>query len=173
MSNWTSCLVKTSLSPWLVGECGSHVTDPAKAAWLVQLGISVDSPADLKNLRATTKRLKPVLPPDLFESLDEEVREIAEDAKWAKTARGRYVGAINQWAEPFFSEFRARLEFSDVSIGSHATREVVFATGFVKSEAIFRELLSYMQSKNPPYKVMTDVRIGTWNGPKASSEKPA
>jgi hypothetical protein len=167
MSNWTSLLVTTSLSPWLVSECCSHVSDSPNAAWLTPLSISVETPADLKNLRATAKRLKSILPLPLFESLDEEVREIAEDAKWAKTARGGYVSAINQWVEPFFSEFRARPQFGDVLIGSHATREVVFVTGFVQSENIFREFLSYVQSKKPPYKVMTDVRIGAWSGPKA------
>ncbi len=167
MSTWTSFLVKTSLSPWLVGKCGSDVTDPERAARLTQLRVSVDSPADLRTLRATAKRLRPFLPSALFESLQEEVREIAVDAKWAKTARGGYVVAINRWAETFFAEFSARAQFRDVLIGSHATREAVFATGFVQSADVFRELLAYIQSKNPPYKVMTDVRIGTWNGLKA------
>jgi hypothetical protein len=66
------------------------------------LSISVESPADSKNLRANAKRLKSILPLALFESLDEKVREIVEDANWAKTARGRYVSAINQWLKLFF-----------------------------------------------------------------------
>jgi hypothetical protein len=44
-------------------------------------------------------------------------------------------------------------------MASHATCEVVFATGFVQSEDIFREFLSYIQAKKPPYEVMTDARI--------------
>lgn len=173
MSNWTSFLVKTSLSRWLVDECCAHVAGSAKESPLAELGISVGSPADLKQLRAVAKRLRPVLPPALAESLDEEMSGIAADAKWAGTVRGRYVSAINQWAEPFFAEFRARSEFRDVAIGGHATREVVFASGFVQSEDIFRGLMAYIQSKHPPFKVMTDVRIGAWNGPKAGSETPS
>lgn len=167
MSNWTSFLVKTDLSSWLVEECCSHVPAPTKASWLAQLSVPVATPADLKKLRAAVKRLRPALPPGTIESLDREVCEIANDAKWAKTARGLYVLTINRWMEPFFAEFRARSQFRDVVIGGHASREVVFASGFVRSGEIFRELLAYLQSKKPPYKVMTDVRIGVWNGPKA------
>jgi hypothetical protein len=167
MSNWTSFLAKTSVSPAVIEACCSHVPGSTQATLVAELGISIDSPADLTRLRAAVKCLERMLPAHAFESLDEEVREIAEDAKWAKTTRGRYVQTINQWAEPFFAELRSRPQFHDVAIGGHATREVVYATGFVQREDIFHELMVYIHSKKPPYKVMTDVRLGAWNGPKA------
>lgn len=169
MSNWASLLVKTSLSPWLVEECCSHASAELKAALSVQLGGLVDSPTALKNLKAAAKGLRAVLPPALVQELNEEVGEIAADAKWAMTGRGRYVLAINQWIEPFHAEFRSRGEFNKVVLGGHGAREVVFATGFVPSEEIFLELMTFIQSKSPPFKVMTDVRIGAWNGPKATA----
>lgn len=167
MSNWKSFLVKTEFSPSGVEECGRYISGLEQVAWLAELKKSVDSPADLKKLRATAKSLKPLFPPELFASLEEEVREIAEDAKWAKTERGRYVCAINEWADPVLPEFRKRAEFCNVAIGGHAKREVVFASGFVESQEAFRELLSFIRSKSPPFKVATDVRIGFWNGPRA------
>lgn len=167
MSNWRSLLIKTELSPSAVEGCCRHLSGSEQVVWLAELKIPVDSPANLKKLRATMKKVKPLLPSELFASMEEEMREIAEDARWAKTERGKYVCAINEWADPILAEFRKRAEFCNVSVGGHAKREVVYASGFVESQEVFRELLTFIHASSPPFKVSTDVRIGSWSGPKA------
>ncbi len=49
-------------------------------------------------------------------------------------------------------------------IGGHSKREVIFLSGIVSSREVFEDLMAYLDAKQPPFKVMSDVRIGSWNG---------
>lgn len=167
MSNWEESIVKRSISEWIVEECLAHLPNASKQDWIASLTAEVRTPTDLKTLRSAVQKLKKQLPEEVFESVQEELREIADDAKWIKTKRGKYVLALNKWVEPFHAEFRLKSQFANVAIGAHDEREVVFASGFVSSQEVFHELLKYVASKNPPFKVMSDVHIGSWSGPRA------
>ena len=164
MNKWSSFLVKTSISRELIDECRPCLSGAKAGDLLTQLSASVESSADLRKLKAALKLAKPMLPGALFGSLHEELAEIAEDAKWRSSSRGAYVIAVNEWIQPFHSEFRSVAAFAKVVIGGHSKREVIFLSGIVSSREVFEDLMTYVDSKKPPFKVMADVRLGSWNG---------
>ena len=159
MNGWDSLLVKTALSAALIEECVAWVPRLANTDEVGGLRTRVCTPAELKELRAAVGHAKPRLPANLADALEAELREIVADARWVKTDRGRYVRAVNSWVESFHAELRSMPRFADVLVGAHAKREVVFVAGAVESEQVWEALLSYVASKRPPFKVVTDVRI--------------
>jgi hypothetical protein len=159
MSHWNSLLVKTTLSPALIEDCVAVVAVREKAVCRKALSIAVNSAVSLKELRASVREWRPALPGALAQHLDEELREIVADARWAKTSRGAYVRAVSSWVEVFHAEFRGMHRFSDVFIGAHADREIVFVSGAVGSRQILDELMSYLASKSPPFKLDVDIKV--------------
>ena len=63
------------------------------------------------------------------------------------------------WAEGFHREFRSRPEFADACLGGHVDKQVVFVTGKVRSQQVLDELLAYVASKEPPFKLLVEVTI--------------
>ncbi len=159
MSHWDSLLVKTAISPALIEDCVAVVPVRAKAVCRKALSIAVVSAASLKELRASVREWRPGLPADLAQHLDDELREIVADARLAKPSRGAYVRAVSSWVEVFHAEFRGMPRFSDVFIGAHADREIVFVSGAVGSRQILDELMSYLASKAPPFKLDVDLKV--------------
>lgn len=122
MSTWEASLVKRCLSEWLIDECLSSVPQAEQGRWRAELSPRVSAPSDLKKLRKAVADLKRLVPTEQGESLSDELREIVDDARWAKTQRGKYVLEVNQWLQPFHAEFRAKRAFLNVMIGGHADR---------------------------------------------------
>jgi hypothetical protein len=157
-------IVQESLSPGLLDE----LTGKIDHTTLHELKTTIcKTKAELAKLTRLVAGVRKRLPEDTYESLREELEEIKQDNRWLSTQRGQYVLAINAWAETFHAEFRAQPEFADVMIGGHSEKEVVFVTGVVPAQNTFARLLAYVQSKNPPFKLISDVHVGKWAGPKA------
>jgi hypothetical protein len=165
MSNWSAALIKKSLSETTAEECRRHLGS-AYAEEVAALTAAVESKDDLKRLKASWKRLKKLLPEDTAEVVAEEVAEICDDARFAASAHGKYLLALNAWQETFFREFRGRAEFADVVVGGHPEQRVVFVAGIVDREEIYRALVEYLAGKNPPFRLLTDVRLGSRQGPR-------
>ena len=151
-------VVKKQISEHLVDEvreeCGADFEVPSI------LEATIDSKTDMKALKDAIKAMKPRLSEDLLEALREECQEIADDLKWIGTKRGNYIMRINEWVEPFHAEFRAMKQYDDVIMGGHSSRQVVMLSGKVKTKRILKQLVKYIESKGPPFKLLLDVTVG-------------
>lgn len=56
--------------------------------------------------------------------------------------------------QTFHAEFRSIPEFEKVVIGGHSEHYVVFDTGKLKDPKDQERLLEYIESKQPPYKIL-------------------
>lgn len=169
MSDWGTAMVKQSISDWIIPQCVAHLPQAERELRARELAMEVNTPADLKRLRTVVSHVVKGASDDARKVLSEELAEIAADARWLKSARGRYICSIQRWVQTFNHELRSKPDFAEVAVGGHSQREVVFVTGFVKSAAQYSELIDYIRLKAPPFKLLTDVRLGTWNGPKLGS----
>jgi hypothetical protein len=156
-SRWQQSLVKDRLDADLLAAIGPHCS-PAEAA---RLAAPAADQAGLRALAAAVARIAPRLPAGLREDLGEQMAEIGADNRWLGTVRGRYVMAVNLWVETFHREFRSRPEFAKVCIGAHTGKEVVCLGGSVGSQQVLENLLAYVVSKQPPYKLLVQVALET------------
>lgn len=151
-------LVQKKISEYLVDEvrdeCGADYEIPSV------LEATVDSKTDVKALKDAIKAMKPRLSEYLFEALQEECREIKDDFKWIGTKQGGYIMRINEWAETFHDEFLTIKKYEGANISGHLSRQVVMVHGKVRSERTLKQLIKYVKSKDPPFKMLVDVTIG-------------
>jgi hypothetical protein len=164
-TDWRELIVQETLSPGLIDELTGKVDDDT----LDRLkGAVCKTKSDLAALTRLVTGLRRHLPAETYEALAEELEEIRKDCRWIATKRGQYVLTINAWVQKFHAEFRANTDFANVMIGGHSEKAVVFVTGVVPAQAAFVNLLAYVESKKPPYKLITDVHVGKWDGPQAT-----
>lgn len=153
---WRSLLVKESISGWLIDALEAKVD----AKIVAQLRtITCRSRQELKALESLIRDVRKSVDIEHYESLRDELREIREDNRWLGSNRGRYVLAINSWIQSFHADFISLAKFSDVMLGGHATKEVVFVCGKVATQRDHDDLLAYIQSKRPPFKVLVQVAV--------------
>jgi hypothetical protein len=156
-TKWKTLIVKECLSEILIDDIRTKIEEQD----LNTLRKAVcTSKADIRKLEAAAKRVRKQLDPDQWNDLKREIQEIKEDNRWIGTKRGKYVLAINEWVEPFHREFRAITQFEDAFIGGHAEKESVYVCGKVSNQRDYDDLLEFVESKNPPFKVIADVKIG-------------
>ena len=160
MSKWSDMLVKKQISEHLVDKVRDDYGPDYICIVPPILEATIESEADVKALKDAIKEVKPRLSEGLFKALQEEYREIADDSKWKSTRRGNYIMRTNEWAEPFHAEFRARKQYDDVIMGYRSSRRAVMLSGKVKSKRILKQLLKYIESKDPPFKLLLDVTVG-------------
>lgn len=154
-SPWRQALVQDRLSAVLLDQIRPYCAVDV----IAELARPVADKASLAALAAAAMAGAKRLPPHLADALQDEISEIKTDAKWIGTKRGRYVLAINQWAEGFHREFRSRPEFTDAYLGGHVSSQVVVVTGKVRSQQVLEELLAYVASKDPPFKLLVKVTV--------------
>ena len=163
-------LFKSSISDFLRKEVAEHLNN--KQAVPEVLEMQVGSSSDLTKLRQSIRTIKPHIPEALYTALSEEFEEISNDQKEAATGRGRYIMEINDWAQPFYPEFRAISEFGDAYIGGHTREMVVLISGKVDSKESYDRLVAYVESKKPPYKLLAKVAIGGGSASPCVSDQP-
>ena len=154
-SSWRQALVQDRLSAALLDQIRPYCAEDV----IAELARPVTDKASLAALAAAAKTGAKKLPSHLAEALQDEIAEIKADAKWVGSKQGRYLLAINMWAEGFHREFRSRPEFADACLGGHVDKQVVFVTGKVRSQQVLDELLAYVASKEPPFKLLVEVTI--------------
>jgi len=159
MKKWSNSLCKSSISTHLIedikNECGSSIP----LALIETISTKIANKKDFKQLKAAINYLKDDISEELYTAIIEEQKEIKKDLQWIGTKRGKYVSALNDWHQTFHTEFRSINEFEDVLIGGHTERIVVFIFGKIKNEATLERLLEYINSKNPPYKLLVQVKF--------------
>ncbi len=168
---WSEILFKSSFSDFLIEEVTEHLNNK-KQNIPEELSMKVGNKNDVSKLKKSITSIKSHIPEDLFNVLSSELDEISEDQKEAATRRGKYIMEINDWAQPFYPEFRAISEFADAYIGGHIKEMVVFITGKVDSQDHYDRLIEYVESKKPPYKVLANVKIGGSDATPCVSDSP-
>ena len=123
------------------------------------LSAEIESTSQVTRLKKALTSVKSDISSSTFESLAEELSEIREDFTWAKSERGKYVSAIQDWAQSFHAEMRSVGEFDGLYVGGHASIEVVYISGKARSEAALNRFIDFILSKNPPRKIMSNVKI--------------
>jgi len=159
MGNWSNLLCKSSISSFIIDDIIEECENKIPAGLIQSLQTIVKNKEDFKLLKTSVAELKPSISEGLYEVIKEELREIKEDTQWVKTKRGQYVSKLNDWLQPFHSEFNAIKEFEKVYIGGHTEKIVVFVTGKVRTEESYERLVNYVSSKNPPFKMFVQVEI--------------
>jgi hypothetical protein len=156
---WSSFLSKEKLSEFLVDDAINEAQGRISPDTINILRMNIEEKKQTTVLKKAIKSLKKIVQKETCEALIEEPDEISNDFSWKKTKRGQYVSNIQDWAQSFHYEFREMKEFEDVYIGGHSEREVVFVTGKLKSKEVFNKLLGFIESKEPPYKLLTKILI--------------
>jgi hypothetical protein len=157
--SWSKSLVRSTLSKWLVDDAirdANGAIDPDVES---VLRAEIESASQVSRLKKALTSVKRNIPSSTFESLAEELSEIREDFTWAKSERGKYVSAIQDWAQSFHAEMRSDGEFDGLYVGGHASIEVVYIVGKAQSEAVLNRFIEFILSKDPPRKLMTNVKI--------------
>jgi hypothetical protein len=156
---WSKSIVRCSLSNWLVDdairESGGAIASDVEAV----LRGEIESTPQVTLLKKALTSVKRNLTTSTFEALTEELNEIRKDFTWAKSERGKYVSTIQDWAQSFHAEMRSNGEFDGLYVGGHASIEVVYIVGKAQSEAVLNRFIEFILSKNPPRKIMTNVKI--------------
>lgn len=156
---WSKSIVRSSLSSWLVDdairESGGAIAPDVEAV----LRGEIESAPQVTLLKKALTSVKRNLTTSTFAALTEELSEIREDFTWAKSERGKYVSAIQDWVQSFHAEMRSDGEFDGLYVGGHASIEVVYIVGKAQSEAVLNRFIEFILSKNPPRKIMTNVKI--------------
>jgi hypothetical protein len=154
-----SSIFKHTISKYVLEDieklCGAPQPDLARACY---------SKEDLKALKDAVKLIRPKLDEDTRETVKEELAEIVDDLKFLSTKRGKYVDAIQEWHAGFHKEFLGLPQFEKIVIGGHVDKIVVFVTGVIKDRETFQELVQYVESKNPPFPILTKVYLGAFGG---------
>lgn len=160
MNKWSDFLCKASISKFLIEDVKKESKGKEVPALLLEsISKEVKTKNDFKELEKSIRLLKEYISAELYNAIKEEQGEIKSDLKWIGTRRGKYILAINNWLQVFHNEFRSYKEFEDVLIGGHSERLVVFLVGKVKTKEAHDKLLSYVNSKKPPYKLFTQIEI--------------
>ncbi len=159
MNKWSTILCKNSISKHLLEEIKNEGNNNLTLSVFNVISTEINDQNDFKNLKEAIPYLKDHLSEGLYNAILEEQEEIQKDLKWISTKRGKYILAINNWQESFYTEFRSKHEFDNVFIGGHAARMVIFLTGKVDGKDTFDDLLTYVNSKNPPYKLLIQIEI--------------
>jgi hypothetical protein len=154
--DWPSLLVTKALDPHFIRELQKYLTDE-QFLWFAKF--RCDSAEDAKDLDAFARTLHSALPGELMSQLMRQVAAIKKDQAWSVSRRGQYILEINRWAEPFYAEFRSMPEFADVFIGGYTRQDVVLVSGTVTDQAEWDRLVDYVNSKNPPFKVLINLKF--------------
>ena len=159
MSKWSDNLIRTKFSDHLIAEAISNSTETVPAKTRNALLASCETRKDAKSLRKSLKSIRPIVPNDIYESLNAELDEILDDFSWSKSERGQYVVRINDWVQEFYKTMRSDPRFDNILIGGHAKMHVVFITGSISSHEHLNELMTLVNQNQPPYKTHTNVQI--------------
>lgn len=158
MQKWSSLLCKVSISKDIVEEVERECKE-SSSSLIESISKDVKDKGEWKQLAQAIKQLETIAPTELFNMILQELEEIKEDLSWIGTKKGKYIAAINDWQQNFYSEFRSKKEFENIFIGGHSQRMVVFLTGILNTTKEYERLLDYVKSKNPPFKLLSQVQI--------------
>ncbi len=159
MGRWADYLVRRQVSQSLCAaiEKETKLTDAERDA----LSARYDRAVDMKPLRAVAKALGPRLSGKTRAELAEQVREMGEDLRYAKTDFGKTVLTINAWLEPWYKDtIRADAAFDDVMIGGDAGAPFrVLVTGRIATRTELDRLRQIVDSRSPPFDVEYRVAV--------------
>ncbi len=158
-AKWSESLSKSTISDFLIDDIVNRSSAEIPSKIIESLRIVVENKNDLKQLKKGISKLKPHISKDLYVEIQDEFKEIKEDLHWVGSKRGQYITKINDWIQPFHSEFNSFKEFEGVMIGGHSDKMVVFLTGKITDNKTYQKLINYVASKNPPFKVFTKIVI--------------
>jgi len=152
-------LVKNKITEILIDDIANSVPSISEDDMNI-LRQSINNQKEIKATQEVVFRCKNIISELLHEQLEEELREITEDLKWKKSKRGKAVIIINEWSQTFYGEFRSFDKYENVFIGGHSEiNNVIFITGNVKYNEDIDDLLHYLKSKNPPFKIVTQITV--------------
>jgi hypothetical protein len=157
--SWSKIFVRSALTKWLVDDAVREANGAIAADIESVLRAEVESISQVNRLKKALASVKRDVSSSTFESLAEELSEIREDFTWARSGRGKYVSAVQDWVQSFHAEMRSDVEFDGLYVGGHASIEVVYIAGKAQSEAVLNRFVEFISSKNPPRKIMTNVKI--------------
>jgi hypothetical protein len=138
-----------------IREANGAITPDVEAV----LRAEIESASQVASLKKALTSVKSNISSSIFEELVEELSEIRRDFTWSKSGRGKYVSTIQDWIQTFHAEMMARNEFNGLLVGGHASLEVVYVVGKAQTEAALNGFIEFLTSKNPPRKIMTNVKI--------------
>ncbi len=159
INKWSDFLCKSSLSPYLIECIEEEYTSSLPDSLITSLSAKIENKNHLKAIKTHIKQIKKHISKKLYEEITEELQEIKEDLKWNKSDRGKYVSEVQNWAQSFHAELKSQEIYENVIIGGHTERKVVFVVGQVKDQATYEQLLNYIKTKQPPYKLFEKIEI--------------
>jgi len=166
MRRWSEALVKETVSQSLL-DADAEDSDQDLAALsdlrsLVSRKLGTKSAVnrlrsdleDWKKNRALSARLE-----EVFSDITEELEEISDDIRWARTRRGRFVLFANDYGQHIYGKIRPNPKFADVYLLADAKQEELVVSGSVAEEATLQELRSIIQEHDPGVPVNYQVTV--------------
>jgi hypothetical protein len=164
---WSEWLVKRSFDESLFdSEPSDTAADKALLAKLRVLCTQQLTTADsIRQLRAELKEItKASTVSDrmsiVLQDVREELREILEDLRFARSWRGRFVLFCIDWAQEVYRTVRLQPRFDDAYVGAHVDREAVVVAGRVPDDAALCDLHAIIDAHPPGVEVIWKVTVG-------------
>jgi hypothetical protein len=113
--------------------------------------------AEIKQLtraRAMSDRVSAVL-----EDVGEELAEILDDLRFAKSRKGRFVLYFQDWSARVHTVIRSQPRFCDAYVMANSDREAVVISGSVPDEDALRDLRSIIDAHPPRVQVIWEVTV--------------
>jgi hypothetical protein len=164
---WSEWLIKRSVDDFLFDPQPSDTAeDMALLAELRRLCCrELTSLESVRQLRAELKgfsnshsfseRMR-----DVLDDVRGELKEIADDVRFAGSPRGRFVLFCNDYVQDVHKIIRSQPKFADAYIGAHVDREAVVVAGHVADEAALHELRAIINTHPPGVEVIWRVTHG-------------
>ena len=110
---------------------------------------------DFAKARSVSERVR-----DVIDEVREELGEILDDLRFARSSRGRFVLFCNDYVRELYKIIRAQSQFADAYVGAHLDREAVVVAGQVPDETALHELRAIIVAHPPGVEVIWSVTHG-------------
>ncbi len=98
---------------------------------------------------------------NVAESVLEQLAEIKDDLKFAKSRRGKFILFVNDWAQQAYVGLRQDTRFDDIMIGSHLEEERIVVTGETSDPATLVETIQMIATNEPGVPVEYRITVQT------------
>lgn len=111
----------------------------------------IQSKTKISDIKTSLNNIKKVLPEELFENLENEVKEIIADYKWIKSKEGKKILQIEEWIKEARRCISIDFSTEFIYIGRSFIEPISLIIGGYVKESNRKNLIeSYFNNMNPP-----------------------
>lgn len=113
--------------------------------------------AQIPEIKKSLKAIKASLPEDLYEDVEDEVKEICEDYTWSHSKQGKLILQIEEWIKMARCKLATDFPNEMVYIGRSFIEPVsLIIGGYVKDPDLLK---TYFNNLNPPINIEYKISV--------------